>query len=121
MYKYMLIILLIFNVSLRAMDNLIQLPSEQDLKNKLHTLDLDYFLQKTELDKQLAYQRIPLRTIVLKLELAIFDYKQYFPQEPIGSLVYSIFRKRKGVILKAILFNNPDAIKTLKNENIIQF
>lgn len=119
MHKYVFIALLILNISIHAMDDLIKLPSEQDLKNKLHAMDLDYFLQKTELDKKLADQQILLRAIVVKLDLAIIDYKKHFKEEALSALVYAILQKRKGAILRAILFNNPDAIKTLEDEHII--
>ena len=99
-----------------AMDQSVELSSQQELSSRLCSMGLNHFVEKTRIDKQLGGQQKHPLGVVTAVELALYDYDQCV-QNKMVAVQMQMF---KPMIVKAFLQEHPQAIDYLKQQNLLQ-
>lgn len=95
----------------------IQMPSESVLQNKLNSIGMGFFAEKTDFIKQLANQEIEPLAVNLAFELSIGDYLEKIKKDMPGLVfkrMQDYIMATKPKILEKLLEEYPSALKELK-------
>ena len=91
------------------LNQLIELPSEQVIKQRLIDLNLKKFVEVTQIDKQLGGQKLyPLR-VFLTVHYAISDY---IKKSNVPNIEHGLALSKQAII-QAILKEHPDMINEI--------
>ncbi|HSC25377.1 MAG TPA: hypothetical protein VLB80_04160 [Candidatus Babeliales bacterium] len=118
MTKLSLAILLLGACSgLSAIGNtLIRLASQQELRNRLNNTGFDHFVEKTSIDQELGGREQHPLEVINAVNSALYDYSQIIKNPVLNMLM----REGKPRLIKIILQEHPQAIKYLKEKNLLQ-
>ena len=90
------------------------LPSTEEIKNRLLAIKLEHFVKETHIDKRLGGRKVYPFAVVVNVEMACYEYDQICN----NPLLCSIMRMRKSEIIATILSDYPEALVELARENL---
>lgn len=101
---------------------LVTLPNKQTLTQRLASIGLDHFIEKTKIVSQLAGQEKEALGVAIAVECALYDYNEYLTQsmpDKQSRMMATLMNMRKPQIIEAILQDSPDALAELKQHKLI--
>ena len=98
-----------------AMEDIVKLPSEQKLKQRLCKEGLGHFTEITKIDKTLGGKKIYPLEVTRAVHLAVSDYGKSFNNPNTDLLV----QDRTPTIIITLLKGHPKTIEALKEQDML--
>lgn len=99
--------------------NIIQLPSDQILKNRLYQSGLKDLVDKTDIHTFYAHKKIYPQGAVIMFEVAATSYYAHKDIEKTPPTVKQL-QRWKPIFIKTVLADYPEAIKQLQKNNVLK-
>lgn len=122
MKKILISLIAILQFSI-ALSEPITMPDETELQNRLNSIGMTHFAEKTNIIKMLAGQQREPLGIAVAIESSMFDYCEYLKKgmpEPIFKMTQATFMMRKPSLLETLLKDEPAALKELEADGVYQ-
>ena len=112
-----LCLLVINNVSQGMEDEgTITLPPAATIKQRLHEMGLNHFLEKTKFDQKLGGEKRAPEGVVIAFDLSMYDYAENLKGQPMARSILGTLHLVRPKVIKAILQEHPQAFKQLEDE-----
>ena len=98
-----------------SFDTKIVLPSAAEIKSRLQAIQLDHFVQTTNIDQRLGGRAMYPCGVLVTIEVLLCDYNKICQNE----LLRQVMSIRRPEIIATILTDFPQALMLLKSEEFL--
>jgi len=117
-----------------SMDQIFQLPSQETINTRLNAPHLQHIVKQTNIDKQFGGQETTLAALVMNTDTALTSYYQTTNHQdgPNSNATHPLVQRMlshkapseqqissRKAIVHALLLDDPEAIKELRNRRIL--
>lgn len=122
--KLALAFLLCHSFASYGMDKRITMPNKAVLRERLKAINMDHFMEKTNILDVLADKKKAVLGVNIAMELAIADYRKYLTQGPGASPatrpLLAAFLMNKPLLIEALLKDHPEGLSALQEAGLYQ-